>query len=133
MFFAGRTDMQLIGLGLSPESVEAFATAATPPPPEPGYAPIGEGGCLQVAKQHRPVPEGRLLGYELLCVDHGLITDSWLCNGLEVYFSERLGIRPNEHGLLGALDGARRCCEAIEKKEVGAEPGLWLPWGLVGY
>jgi len=133
LFFSKESNILLIGLGLPPQFVEEFSAYAAPPPPEPGYAPVGETGWLEVVKRQQPLPEGQFLGFELLNIQYGLVTDSWLCNGLEVHFSETFGIQPNSRGLIEDLENATRCCKAINEKEVAAEPGLWLPWGLIEY
>ena len=133
LFFSREPDIWLLGMGLPPQFAEEFIIYAAPPPREPGYAPVGETGWLEVVMRQQPLPEGQFLGFELLAVQYGLVTDSWLCNGLEVYFSETFSIQPNKWGLIEDLENAARCCKAINEKEVAAEPGLWLPWGLVKY
>ena len=72
-------------------------------------------------------------GFELLATQHGLLTCSWVCNGLEKVCSERLGVRPNEHGFVDAESDAERCLTLIRKPETGAEPGLWLPFRVTIY
>jgi hypothetical protein len=133
LFFSKESNILLIGLGLPTQFVEDFILYAAPPLPEPGYAPTGETGWLEVVKRQQSLPQGQFLGFELLTVQYGLVTESWLCNGLEAHFLETLGIRPNRWGLIEDLENAKRCCKAINEKEVAAEPGLWLPWALVKY
>ena len=71
-----------------------------------------------------------LLGFEPLVFNGGL-SCSWLCNGLETTVAEQLGIRPNASGLISTFEEACRCVEFISRDEIGAEPGLWLPWLVI--
>ncbi|HEU5171320.1 MAG TPA: hypothetical protein VFU46_12320 [Gemmatimonadales bacterium] len=73
---------------------------------------------------------GRRLGFEPLVFYHALGC-SWLCNGLDRLVARDVGIRPNASGLLADADEAHRAVEYISRDDVGAEPGLWLPWLLV--
>ncbi len=133
-FFSNQSEIQIIGLGLAEEFVDAFISDSTPEPPQPGYAPQGETGFLQVLKKHQALPlHGESLGFEPLCSELGLLSHSWLCNHLEVYFAEVHQIKVNEHGLIADFETAKRCCKIIEQDEIQAEPGLWLPWCLVRY
>ena len=58
---------------------------------------------------------------------------SWLCNDLQSEMLRRFGYQTNEYGLLGSLSAAARCVRAIECAAMAAEPGCWLPYGLVRY
>src|SRR5204862_6555 len=50
-------------------------------------------------------------------------------NALERHFAEHHGIRPNPDGLLD--DAAAHAATArLATGDLGAEPGLWLPWQL---
>jgi hypothetical protein len=132
-FFPERDDIAVLGAGLPGEFVDCFLAHTIPPPTRPGFAPNGESGWREVVKERKILPEGTVLGFELLDVEIGVLAHSWLCNGLETTFADKLGVRPNEHGYIACLDDAKRCCEEIERGRVGAEPGLWLPWGIVRY
>jgi hypothetical protein len=57
---------------------------------------------------------------------------SWLCNELETEVGKR-GIRVNEHGLFEDFDSSLKFAEWLNTGEIGAEPGLWLPWLLLDY
>jgi hypothetical protein len=65
--------------------------------------------------------------YEPVNVIFGQMDHSWLCNNLERCAGENLGIKPSPTGLINSLDDAARCCEAIARPDVGAEPGPWFP------
>jgi hypothetical protein len=133
LFFPNDSNLLLIGLGLPSEFVVDFLEDAAPPPPKEGYAPMGASGWFEVVKRLEPLPEGQFLGFELLNVEYGKISHSWLCNHLEVHFSETRGIQPNRWGLIEGLEDATQSCEDINDEKVGAEPGLWLPWAVVKY
>jgi len=133
-FFGDESKLKVIGLGLPRHWVERFMAEASPPPPAPGFAPQGESGYLQTVKRLGSLAAGsRRLGFELLNVEVGQIGHSWLCNGLETHCANIPGVRPGENGLIETLESAERCRNEVAREEVGAEPGLWLPWLLVEY
>jgi hypothetical protein len=133
-FFGRESQIKIIGLGLPLSYIDEFTAYASPPPSSPGFAPQGESGYLRIVKAGQHLAAGaRRLGFELLNVEVGQISHSWLCNGLETHCATHLGIRPNARGLLETLDLAERCRAEVSREEVGAEPGLWLPWLLVEY
>jgi len=124
----------VIGLGLHRDDAEEFLGYAKPPEHQQGYAPQGETGIYECVKAlHLIGPGGRRIGYELLATYVGILTDSWLCNGLEKEFAEKLGVKPNEHGLIAEYPDARRCTEYISHDHVGAEGDLWKPWLVTLY
>jgi hypothetical protein len=95
---------------------------------------MGSSGYYDSASESRPLAAGgQLLGFELLVYDFGQIVHSWLCNGLERHCAAALGVRPAAYGLLPDLEAAEGCYAEISKDSVGKEPGMWLPWALVGY
>lgn len=120
----------ILELGLAPDHVPALLESSAPPPSLPAEAAWGEPGVSVALGRRVPVlAGGRPLGFEPLCFDQGLGC-SWLCNGLEVAVARELGIRPNAAGLLSDSGEARRAVAYISRDDVGAEPGLWLPWLL---
>ncbi len=131
-FLSHDSDIVMIGLGLHEQYRDVLCRAAEPPP-IPGYSPIGRQGVHEaILKGKRMVPGGKPLGFEPLVFNYSL-SDSWLSNGLEVLVHDQLGIVPNTHGFLDDFEVASRCVEYISRDDVGAEPGLWLPWLLVEY
>ncbi|MEP7365365.1 MAG: hypothetical protein ABI972_19095 [Acidobacteriota bacterium] len=133
-FIPGTPDVVLIGLGLHKSLVSQFLEDAQPDAPKPGCAPVGETGVYQCVKsgQH-PTSGGTPRGFEMLATCYGLLTCSWLCNGLEKVCAEQLGIRPNPHGFVETFEDAMRCTNLIVLPETHAEPGLWLPWLITEY
>ena len=126
-------DILIVGLGLHRNYRDVFCRAAEPSLQQEGYAPIGRQGVhTAILKGQALQPGGKPLGFEPLVFNHSL-SDSWLCNGLEVIVENQLGIRPNASGLIDDFESATRCVEFISRAEVSAEPGLWLPWLLVEY
>jgi hypothetical protein len=133
-FFSGVSEMNVVGLGLPDRHVARFLEHAEPPPQQEGYAPEGECGVYEVVCTRQPLPSGgRFLGFELIVTDFRQLAHSWLCNSLEEHCFQKLGVRPNGNGMLPDLESAERCCAEIEKDDVGAEPGLWLPWAIMSY
>ena len=121
----------VLELALAQDDAARFVSESVPPPPAPGYAPTGEAGVRTAIRRGvAPDSNGRPLGFEPLCFDHALGC-SWLCNGLEVAVAQTLGIRPNAAGLIDTAGQAQSAVAYISRDDVGAEPGLWLPWLLI--
>jgi hypothetical protein len=76
---------------------------------------------------------GKMLGFEPLNIEHGLVDHSWLCNQLDAHCAQILGVRPNAAGLIETYEDAQRCCTEISRDEVHAEPGPWLPFAVFEY
>ena len=133
-FLAKDLDVNIFGLGLHRDDTERFLREAAPEERKPGYSQTGETGIYECLKtQSRIAPGGQHIGFELLAMMFGLLTCSWLCNGLEAVCAEQLQVQTNEYGLIPAYADARRCAEYVSRDEVGAEPGLWLPWLITRY
>jgi hypothetical protein len=129
-FFGDESKVRVVGLGLPRYWLEEFVAEAS----ESRVASEGESGYVQaVERMDALAPGSRRLGFELLNVEYGQVGHSWLCNGLEKHCADVLGVRPGANGLIERLDAAELCRNEIEREEVGAEPGLWLPWLLVEY
>lgn len=124
-------DVKILELGLHQSFIEIFCNEAEPPPQQPGFAPIGRQGIHEAILQNRPVRlDGSVLGFEPL-VFEGSLSHSWLCNSLETPVAEHLQIRPNSVGMIEQFEDACACVDYISADEVGAEPGLWLPWLII--
>ena len=132
-FLPHDSDIMIIGIGLHQQHRDVLCRAAEPPAQQNGYAPIGRQGIhTAILKGQALEPGGRVLGFEPLVFKHSL-SDSWLCNGLEVIVENQLDIRPNAFGFLEDFETASKCVEFISSDHVSAEAGLWLPWLLVEY
>jgi hypothetical protein len=130
-FLGGLPDVKVLELALHNSLTERFCNEAEPPHQQPGFAPIGRQGVHEaILKGRSPADGGRVLGFEPVVFDHSL-SCSWLCNSLDTTVAEHLGIRPNSCGMIDQFDDACRCVEYISRDEVGAEPGLWLPWLII--
>lgn len=74
----------VIGLGLHEADAKEFLKAAEPPAQQPGFAPVGESGIFECVSGGTIIAGGGdFLGFELLASYLGVLTCSWLCNGLE--------------------------------------------------
>ena len=71
-----------------------------------------------------------LIGYEVICHDLGNF-HSFLCNSLQADFLEKLNVHLNQRGLIFSLEDAIRASAFCNSEESGAEPGYWLPCGLL--
>jgi hypothetical protein len=124
----------LFGLGLPTDLAGTFLATAAPPPQKEGYAPVAGTGYFHcVSRRERLAEGGSPLGFEPLSTWMGLLTHSWLCNGLEKQLHENVGLIPNAHGLIATLDIARDCVRRINAGEVKGEPEEWFPWLMVQY
>ena len=124
----------LFALGLPTDLVGAFLAAAEPPPQKEGYAPVGVTGYFRcVSRRERLADGGEPIGFELLSTWMGLLTHSWLCNGLEKQLHEKVGLIPNEYGFIANLDSARDGARRINAGELKGEPEEWFPWLVVRY
>jgi hypothetical protein len=133
-FLPAEMDVAIFGLGLNESEVDEFLAFARPPAAQPGYAPIGETGVFECVRAGRKVAAGgHDAGFELLSTYSGMITCSWLCNGLQTDCSRDLGVTPNAEGFVATRPDALRCAEYISREETGAEPGLWLTWLITTY
>ena len=120
-------EVVVFGLGLHEADVENFLAAANPIQ-YLGFAPVGESGIFQCVSAGTSIAEGgQIAGFELLTTYNGLLTCSWLCNGLEKECANHLGIRANRVGFVETYAEASRCTEFISKPETRARPRLWLP------
>lgn len=132
-FLAAQPDIVIFELALPQQYADEFRLAAEPPPPQEGFAPWGRQGVHEMILKGQPIlGTGNPLGFEPLVFEYSL-SCSWLCNGLEVIVHRDLGIAPNPFGFIGSLTEAVRCVAHISREDVGAEPGLWLPWLIVDH
>ncbi len=125
--------MVVLELGLHQSYVDTFCREAEPAFPKSGFAPTGRQGVHEAILKSNPLNRnGKQLGFEPLVFDYSL-SCSWLCNSLDTTVHDALGIRPNTHGLIEDFNAACRCVDFIARPDVGAEPGLWLPWLLIDH
>lgn len=131
-------DACVIGIGLPRRAVPAFREAATPAPPQPGFAPNGPNSMSEILRDDRaPEPGGEVLGFELIQYTPGTcaLGASWVCCVAVGTVCRALGLRTNRHGMLDGADDA--CLAAAELDRIaelgGAEPGPWFPWQIVRY
>lgn len=96
---------------------------------DPGGDLIKPGYQLNLRKNEVDREDGKILGYEVLCWDVGAF-HSFICNGLEKDYEEKLGIKLNQNGLINDLEDAVRATEYTNRGDVGAEPGYWAPFRL---
>jgi hypothetical protein len=133
-FVAREVDVAVFGLALQRNDAARFLEVEKPRDTTPGYSQGGETGIYECLKSQSILePGGRHIGFELLATMFGILTCSWLCNGLETVCAEELSVKPNEYGLIADYSDARRCAEYVSRDEIGAEPGLWLPWLITTY
>lgn len=132
-FLSNLRDVRILELGLHESMVDRFCHVAEPPPQKPGFAPNGRQGVHEVILEAKlPNREGNILGFEPL-VFCWTLSCSWLCNSLDIVIDQALSIKPNHYGFIETFDDACKCVEYISRDDVGAEPGLWLPWLMIDH
>lgn len=103
------------------------------PTQQPGYTPIAPSADYEfIQRGQSPEPGGEFMGYDIR-VANGSLECSWLCGGHEVDLAREFNIRPNNDGLISSFEDAQRAADYINRPEVGAEPGYWLPVAVLRY
>jgi hypothetical protein len=119
-----KIETQIIRLSL-PETYFEEALEKLKPQEE-----LMETGFFARLKRREPeTNEGDFLGYEVLCWDTSSF-HSFICNGLEKDYEEKLGLSLNSHGFFDDLESAKKATEYTRGDGVGAEPGYWAPFKL---
>lgn len=126
-FVPDPAELVILGCGLHPEHAARQVHECRTPSERREY------GVFKMIEKRRALEGGGSpRGFEVLSYEYGL-EHSWLCNSLEREAFEQLGITPNELGLLDTFENASRVVDYVNRDDVGAEPGLWLPWMVVEY
>lgn len=127
LFVPDPSELVILGGGLNPESAARLLRECRTP------AERGEYGVFEMVEKHLSLEAGGILqGFEVVSYEYGL-EHSWLCNSLEGDVNEQFGIVPNGMGLLDTFEEAATVAEYVNRDDVAAEPGLWLPWLVVQY
>lgn len=74
------------------------------------------------------IKEG-FIGFDILGFEYGSC-HSFICNSLEKEYSDKLGIKLNENGLIESFEDACKATEFTNLPETAAEPVLWIPWSI---
>lgn len=123
------TEAKIIGIGLPEEYVEEFLKNEE----FQNESEVNQYDIEKLLSRKIPIEEkdSKMIGYEVLGFDYGVF-HSYLCNGLEKDYKKRFGFTLNENGFISTLEEAIRFCDLTNDEE-GAEPVLWLPWGIFEY
>jgi hypothetical protein len=94
--------------------------------PDPG----GSAGGIYTKLQHQQLVGDNAIsrGFEILGEECEGQFHSFVCNGLETEYHDRLDISLNQHGLIDRYEEAVKATDYTNLDEVGAEPVLWQPW-----
>lgn len=131
-------DLELWGIGLHRDLLNAYCDASRPPAPKPGYAPTGASGTHRAACI-RPAPlaeGGSILGHELLIEGLGCTFNSPESLHLdEQELFRAMRVVPNRHGLIDSVDEAQACGRHLDAHaaEIPYPITGWLPWLIVRY
>jgi len=127
-FLAGVQDARILGLSLAVDVAKEFLRDEAP---QEGRGGPGVWTMLRRgARLNRPAPP---LGFDVLGAEYGGAFHTFLCNGLEQDFKNKLGITFNRHGLISDYPMAVRASEYTNQDEVGAEPVAWYPFRVDDY
>lgn len=136
-FLSGAEGLELWGLGVRRPVLEDLRKATEPPAQLPGHAPTGPSGLHQAAELGRPLaPGGTPLGHEPLIAEVGCTYNSPTSLHLdEAAVWSRLGVQPNEHGLIDSYDEAFAACRELASAAVAGPAHLsaWFPGLIVRY
>lgn len=117
--------IKLLSIWIPSHYLEECLEAAEP---DPG---MGKAGLyLRLLQPEKLANFDHALGFELLNVEAGNISHSFLCNHLETEY-QKMKLTFNEHGLLAHYDDAQRAEEFTNLDTTAAEPGPWFPWLIV--
>lgn len=131
-------DVELWGLGLKSELVSEYCRLTTPPPPQPGYAPIGASGAhAAVCVRGQALARGGVvLGHEILNESRANSFNS----PESLHFDERelfeeSDVVLNQAGLIDSFELALECSRKLDvsRERHPSELTGWLPWLLVRY
>jgi hypothetical protein len=114
----------VIGIGLHGTALQSFEAQLN--------KDVNQGlGLLEQLQRRQPLPDGGAVqGYEPLGYS-GMHFHTWLCNISPDDVNSRLGICPNENGLISTLEQSTQIVRYLT--ETGAEPAVWEPWIVVEY
>jgi len=116
----------LLNFALPADLVPSFIEVAMPAPG------MGPPSVYEAVAAFRPPEPGEALGWDILGWNTGGF-ESYLCNGLEAVYAATFNARPNVHGFYVGETQARALAAHTNRPDVGAEPGLWLPWHVQRY
>ena len=128
-FFSATEGIEIIEISIPSSLVDSVIEFAIPKNKNSALYPMVKDGWVGILN-NKQISSNELLGYELLNIESGVLSESWLDNGLETHFAKSNGVIPNQFGLIRNVDDARTCSELVNKKKVPAEAGLWVPVGL---
>lgn len=118
----GIEDALVLGLAVADRHVDALRALEQPRGPN-----VGREALFDALECDAPAdPHGEVLGFELRTATLSGLECSWICNRLEEVAPARCG----RFGLIEDADEAERAADFVRRGEVGAEPGLWLPWRI---
>jgi len=118
--------IKLLAIGLSKEYADKFLDREKP---LYGY---GKPGVYENLWARKYMETSKERGFEILGYDSGSF-HSFICNGLENDYRDRLNIRLNGNGLIELYEEAVRASEYTMRNDVDAEPVQWMPWIIYEY
>ena len=120
-YFSYIDRIKLIGIGLEISEANNYLEH---------NKPIGENegelGVYQLLKKKLLIDTSKIIGYEILGYDLGIL-HSVLCSNLETEIFDKLNIKPNKFGLFNSYEETLKACKFI-REECDAENALWQPW-----
>ncbi len=126
-FLGQCSDVQVLGLALHHDECSVFLEEAAP---GKGEGEVGVYTCINAGRELEV--GGTAAGFDVLGLDFQSF-HSYICNGLEVEFDQKLRIKPNTLGFFDRHADAIKCAEHSGLDSTAAEPALWQPWKVVLY
>jgi hypothetical protein len=123
------TAVRLLQMSLPEKMLESFLALTTPPPQQPGFAPVGSIGVHDALAQRVALAglDGQR-GFEVLGFDGAAGFDSFRCNALEDDFQRLFDVQFNRWGLIDDVDAAVHCAEFANGQGVSTCAIAWHPW-----
>jgi hypothetical protein len=125
-------NVRLLQMSLPAPSLESFLILTTPPPQQPGYAPMGTIGVHEALAQRSVLTDiADSRGYEVLGFDGVSGFESSRCFALEGDFERLFGVHFNQWGLIDDESAAARCADYANGPEVSTCAVAWHPWLVI--
>jgi hypothetical protein len=121
----------LLAFGVSGEDAATLMARNAPPPPQPGYAPVGSTGIYATLQKGKPLePGGVELGFDTLEIGFGLLWHTSLDFDLG---ATDLAGTTIAHGLLPDYASAARAAHALTSRLAPNNPGTVTAAQIVRY
>ncbi|MBS2022447.1 MAG: hypothetical protein JST92_08560 [Deltaproteobacteria bacterium] len=123
--------LTLLGCEIATDEADRLLRAHPPAPRDPSKPQVRPGGMLDMLRLRRPLEDwGSQRGFDVLCIDHGLIWHTHLdLNLARSAYDTPLTV----DGLLPEYADATRAVEVLRKRDMTVPPRVYVPARIVSY